>query len=456
MLAERCRCLNSASADLEERGVSRTLFLLKGLNTTLPHNAIVASLIELCFKGRVPFVVTDETFVDPYLTIVERLERNLKCPVIRVDGSTVVPPRLFPDCERMKAWQWENKTRAMRAERVQAATRGEFDGVRIKAMLREEDFEGAIPRLWKTAKVEVMDGSQFRALGNMKEWVVSKMGGSSCSGPMPCEQTFGSTGAATRRWERFLGGKGLENYAKKRNDARFPHNVSRMSCYLNLGVVSIFPLVSTVLLASSSKMSDEILKWREGSYLHCMYNRDYKGPSNVPHWARSAFGKKGGGDDGDLAKRLENCSSPCKVWNSMQSYLLATGELHNNVRMTWGRQAALWLLSSGAPVPVALEVLCRLNDRYALDGYSPPSYGGVLWCFGWGDKPGGDGGLKEKRSGGYKMGEKEFKAAKGRLVGGAGGKGGGGLEGWLGGGGGGGGGKKRTFGDMKTATITGR
>jgi hypothetical protein len=87
------------------------------------------------------------------------------------------------------------------------------------------------------------------------------------------------------------------------------------SCYLNLGVVSIFPLVSTVLLASSSKMSDEILKWREGSYLHCMYNRDYKGPSHVPHWARSAFGKKGGGDDGDLAKRLENCSSPCKVWN---------------------------------------------------------------------------------------------------------------------------------------------
>lgn len=222
-----CESMSGSSSCLEDMGVS-TFFLLKGLNTSLPHNAVVASLIELCFKGSVPFVVTDEAFVDPYLGIVERLERNLKCPVIRVDGSTVVPPRLFPECERMKAWQWENKTRGMRVERIDAAMRGEFDGVQIKARLKEEEIEDFTPRLWKTAKVDVMSGVDFRALGNLKVWVVAKMVGPDYAGPMPCQQTFGSTGAAMRRWERFVSGKGLQNYAKKRNDARFPHSVSRM------------------------------------------------------------------------------------------------------------------------------------------------------------------------------------------------------------------------------------
>ena len=88
------------------------------------------------------------------------------------------------------------------------------------------------------------------------------------------------------------------------------------SCYLNTGVVSIFPLVSTVLSTKSVKMSDEILKWREGSYLHCMYNRDYKGSVNVPNWVKASFVSDGSaGDNGKLAERLENCSSVCPVWN---------------------------------------------------------------------------------------------------------------------------------------------
>ena len=33
------------------------------------------------------------------------------------------------------------------------------------------------------------------------------------------------------------------------------------------------------------------------------------------------------------------------------------------------------------------DVLCNLNDRYALDGLSPCSYGGLLWCLGWADSP---------------------------------------------------------------------
>ena len=39
----------------------------------------------------------------------------------------------------------------------------------------------------------------------------------------------------------------------------------------------------------------------------------------------------------------------------------------------------------------ALDLLIRLNDKYALDGGAPPSYGGLLWCLGWRDRPQSDG-----------------------------------------------------------------
>ena len=39
----------------------------------------------------------------------------------------------------------------------------------------------------------------------------------------------------------------------------------------------------------------------------------------------------------------------------------------------------------------ALDLLVRLNDTYALDGCAPPSYGGLLWCLGWRDRPGAGG-----------------------------------------------------------------
>ena len=47
--------------------------------------------------------------------------------------------------------------------------------------------------------------------------------------------------------------------------------------------------------------------------------------------------------------------------------------------------------SAAVRLQAALSLLLRLNDRFALDGGAPPSYGGVLWCLGWRDRPGPDG-----------------------------------------------------------------
>lgn len=61
----------------------------------------------------------------------------------------------------------------------------------------------------------------------------------------------------------------------------------------------------------------------------------------------------------------------------------AAGELHNNLRMKWGKAFLPWL-----PTPdEAIAAACHVNHRYALDGCDPCSYGGILWCFGLFDKP---------------------------------------------------------------------
>ncbi len=63
--------------------------------------------------------------------------------------------------------------------------------------------------------------------------------------------------------------------------------------------------------------------------------------------------------------------------------VVVAGELHNNLRMKWGKAFLPWL-----PTPdAAIAAACHVNHRYALDGCDPCSYGGILWCFGLFDKP---------------------------------------------------------------------
>lgn len=59
------------------------------------------------------------------------------------------------------------------------------------------------------------------------------------------------------------------------------------------------------------------------------------------------------------------------------------GELHNNVRMTWGKVLLNWTPKAAD----ALRLSIDLNHRYALDGRDPASYGGLLWCLGQFDRP---------------------------------------------------------------------
>uniref|UniRef100_A0A7S4MBH8 Photolyase/cryptochrome alpha/beta domain-containing protein n=1 Tax=Odontella aurita TaxID=265563 RepID=A0A7S4MBH8_9STRA len=417
---------------------------------------------HLTLSGRAVAVVTDEPFVHPYLTYVRRVEkacRAAEVPCFRVDGSTTVPPcgvlkrvgREYVDLGNdspcysgvsAKAWMWQKKTESRRMGHVRAAMNGAFDAPALSIRINSDSFfsEGngslsnIFPKNWRDAALPApgrrpWSVSELRSLTNVKDWAMNWPG---ADNTVPvCTQTVGTTSAGYRRWNYWVRARnGLVEYARRRNDPRQPHASSRMSCYLNLGIVSIFRLVYEVKaaqlngIAGADKFEGEIVKWREQSYAHAQGNAGGDLPSAVPSWAAKYLDKCGASPDGYSPSlgQLQTGTTSSDTWNAMQRYLVNTGELHNNARMTWGKTVVHWGKthwhdgSAGAAAARILRTLCYLNDRFALDGLSPPSYAGLLWCMGWSDKPTSWKGISEKGAHQYRIGPGGFQQAEINLL----------------------------------------
>jgi hypothetical protein len=88
-----------------------TFINIQHFTTSLSCPALHAQTLSCCARAAV--VVTDEPFVDPHLSYVAKLEVNSPVAVLRVDSSTIVPPRHFWKTSAgggsqasIKAWQW--------------------------------------------------------------------------------------------------------------------------------------------------------------------------------------------------------------------------------------------------------------------------------------------------------------------------------------------------------------
>lgn len=392
--------------------------------------------------ARAAATVLDEPFVRPYTRVAAAAEAAAAAACVRVDGSTTVPPAAVltrapgPGPPRYrgvpaKAWMWEKATAGRRRAQVAGAVEaGDFDApaLRLRCPRDARAVDGNpvapfLPRRWAEEGAQA-PGERAWTLPELEavvaeEWV-QEWPGVDLSVPV-CTQTHG--GGGEERWARFSS-KALASYATRRNNATQPHAVSRMSCYLNLGTVSIFEIVHALWSDSRStaKFEDEIIKWREMSYAHAFSTEEYFAPTAVPVWARAHLERKlveGGGDGGVgggkyCLEDLAGARTGDSTWNAMQSYLNQTGELHNNVRMTWGKTIVEW--QAALPVGELLHQMSYCNDRYALDGLSPPSYAGLLWCLGWCDKPGAGGKISTKPASRYRVHKDGFEVARQRLL----------------------------------------
>lgn len=313
---------------------------------------------------RAALLVTETMPVPPLDWLTEGLADDAPCPVWSVDTACVVPMPLVGTAHT-RAFAFRDATARIRDERVGRPWR---DVVPHTPPFTPRDLP------FTPVRFVDADIAELVAQCEIDHGV----------GPVP--HTEGGTAAGYARWEAFKQCGGLARYAAKRNDATID-GVSRMSAYLHYGMVSPLRLArecAALVGDGPAKYLDELLVWRELAYAFCYWHPSPTTLDAVPVWARDTLAKHERDTRSLLSwETLARAQSGDALWDATQTSLLRHGELHNNVRMTWGKAIPLW--SDNAEQ--ALDRLVDLNHRYALDGRDPASYGGLLWCLGQFDRP---------------------------------------------------------------------
>jgi len=209
----------------------------------------------------------------------------------------------------------------------------------------------------------------------------------------PVTDSPGGSRAGYERWETFRQ-SGLAEYDRRRHNAADLMGGCRLSAYLHYGMISPFRIAREASRTATElptdrpvrKFLDEFLVWREMSFHFCQLHHDkLESLDACPQWAIQSL-REHAGDFREVATSWETLArgkTAEPLWNAAQRSLLRHGELHNDLRMTWGKA----FLKMAESPEQSLCYLIDLNHRYALDGRSASSYGGILWCFGQFDRP---------------------------------------------------------------------
>lgn len=317
----------------------------------------------LTLANQAAVVITEEMPVDPTRKFLQRLSEQSATPILCVDTACVVPLQLAG-----KAF-----TRAFEFRRKQQP---HYAALTTESWPKEE----RVPPQFDLRRLPfaAMDLQQANLGQLIQSCQIDHAIG-------PVLDTSGGSTPGYQRWEAFKQ-SGLNAYARNRNDATRA-GVSRMSAYLHYGMVSPLRLAreaASIGGDGAEKYLDELLIWREMAYAFCFYRHDHDTLAAIPDWARHSL-QEHGTDRRTAIYDWETLARGCTddpLWNAAQWSLLRQGELHNNVRMTWGKRFLDWTRTPDE----ALGMMIDLNHRYALDGRDPASYGGLLWCLGQFDR----------------------------------------------------------------------
>ncbi len=309
-------------------------------------------------------VVTEDMPVDPPRRFLNSLTQKVATPILCVDTACVVPMQLLKQ-PYTRAFEFRSATKTLFSERLQRPW------PELNLAARPFDLS--------TLSFDPIDLQAVELSELVSRCEIDHSVG-------PVVDTPGGTTAGYARWNRFKG-NGLRNYDRQRNNALLD-GVSRMSAYLHYGMVSPLRIAreaAEIDNAGSEKYLDELLIWRELAYGFCFHRADHHEWSALPDWAQATLSAHAHDIRADVYawEQLARAQTNDAFWNAAQTCLLMQGELHNNVRMTWGKAILNWT----ALPQEALKMMIDLNHRYALDGRDPASYGGLLWCLGQFDRP---------------------------------------------------------------------
>ena len=344
-----------ARAELAARGVTHVLWL--GGQSDEP-----SPLVEL--GRRAALVVTEDFPAPPFPRWVESLDARIDAGVWAVDTACVVPMRLVGR-PFDRAFRFREAIRDLLGERLE----------------RPWSEQSEIPDAFDCSKL-MFDDVDFET-ESIRE-MVARCPIDHTVGPVP--HTRGGAIAGYQRWQYFRNSR-LRDYAAHRNDAA-ADGVSRLSPYLHHGHVSPLRVARETAAVGgkgAQKFLDELIVWRELAHNLCFHrHREVESLAVLPQWAQDTLADHATDPRDVLSwETLARGTTGDRLWDLCQASLLRHGELHNNVRMTWGKAILGWAASPER----ALELLIDLNHRFALDGSDPSSYCGLLWCLGLFDRP---------------------------------------------------------------------
>jgi deoxyribodipyrimidine photo-lyase len=204
----------------------------------------------------------------------------------------------------------------------------------------------------------------------------------------PSNVYHGGTANGRKRLKHFVD-KILSDYDTLRNKPEVDGS-SRLSSYLHFGFLSPLEIVEAVRESDAPQESkdaylEEVIVRRELSYNFTRHNPKYDSLEALPDWVHKTM-REHATDKREIVyslEELENCQTYDELWNASQREMNVSGEIHNYVRMLWGKNVIAWTKS----YEEAFAVLEHLNNKYCLDGRNPNAYAGILWCFGKHDRP---------------------------------------------------------------------
>lgn len=343
------------AARYRARGATYVFFLPRSRDEA---RGVVAALCE-----RAALLVTDDA---PAFVVPEHLRgiaKRAPCPVVAFDDNAVVPLALFPKEE------YAARTLRPKLHRLLPAWLRPVEEPVVERALRR--FEPPF------APFDVENAALSKVLAALPiDHAVA-----------PVRESPGGRTEALRRVARLL----------KERLARYPEHshpdvaaTSTLSPYLHFGMLGARELALAVQDASAPQEArdaflEQLLVRRGLAQNLASTNPAHTSLQAAPGWALETLRAHEGDRRAHLYDRatLEAARTHDALWNAGQRELVATGVMHNYVRMLWGKCVLTWK----ATAEEAFRDLVYLNDKYALDGRDPNTYTGVLWCFGKHDRP---------------------------------------------------------------------
>ena len=352
------RFILGASRDLQRLCEARGLRCITYLETTdVREKGLVYRL-----ASRAAAVVTDDQFVFVARWQADAFARGHEGPVIAVDAARLVPTRMLPT--------------GLAATRDFRRASGEH---RDTFLAHATDYE---------PEVERFDGGfDFEDARNgdaSDADLDARVAACAIDHSLPVAAIDPSRDAATDGLATFVADE-LPGYADRRNNPADESGVSRLSPYLHFGVLGPREIARAVWDADVKsnprwKFLDEMLTWREHFHYISHHSNVPASFESLPKRARESL-LAHADDPRDRTYTLDQLlhgETDDETWNAAQRQWLATGYMHNNLRMYWGKQLIGW---TDHPVDAWITAL-YINDRLSLDGRDPSTYGNMQWCFG--------------------------------------------------------------------------